>query len=206
MLILTCTGVSFAHGSNDGQKGMGLIMLILVGTVPTAYALNRAMPDEPDDAVRRDSRSCAARSSKPRPPATTSPGDPRPALSDYVRTSARSRRDTCRRWPPSSAASASRSRSTARWPRCRPMPSPTSRNDMYLASEAIRFLMKDAESDLDADDACNLDGFKELDRRGDQVHSDSGSRWRSRSRSAWARWSAGSASSSRSARRSARRI
>jgi PiT family inorganic phosphate transporter len=41
--MLTCTGVSFAHGSNDGQKGMGLIMLILVGTVPTAYALNRAL-------------------------------------------------------------------------------------------------------------------------------------------------------------------
>src|SRR6516165_5765962 len=36
LLILTCTGVSFAHGSNDGQKGMGLIMLILIGTVPTA--------------------------------------------------------------------------------------------------------------------------------------------------------------------------
>src|SRR5258706_15346728 len=40
VLILTCTSVSFAHGSNDGQKGMGLIMLILIGTVPTAYALN----------------------------------------------------------------------------------------------------------------------------------------------------------------------
>lgn len=44
LLIFTCTGVSFAHGSNDGQKGMGLIMLILIGTVPTAYALNRAVP------------------------------------------------------------------------------------------------------------------------------------------------------------------
>src|SRR5271169_273469 len=44
LLILTCTGVSFAHGSNDGQKGMGLIMLILIGTVPTAYALNHAIP------------------------------------------------------------------------------------------------------------------------------------------------------------------
>ena len=43
LLILTCTGVSFAHGSNDGQKGMGLIMLILVGTVPTAYALNHTV-------------------------------------------------------------------------------------------------------------------------------------------------------------------
>ena len=44
LLILTCTGVSFAHGGNDGQKGMGLIMLILIGAAPTAYALNRAMP------------------------------------------------------------------------------------------------------------------------------------------------------------------
>ncbi|MGO9594578.1 MAG: inorganic phosphate transporter [Steroidobacteraceae bacterium] len=40
LLVLTCTGVSFAHGSNDGQKGMGLIVLILVGIVPTAFALN----------------------------------------------------------------------------------------------------------------------------------------------------------------------
>ena len=45
LLILTCTSVSFAHGSNDGQKGMGLIMLILIGTVPTAYALNRAVDE-----------------------------------------------------------------------------------------------------------------------------------------------------------------
>ncbi len=45
ILILTCTSVSFAHGGNDGQKGMGLIMLILIGVAPTAYALNRAMPE-----------------------------------------------------------------------------------------------------------------------------------------------------------------
>ena len=45
MLILTFTGVSFFHGGNDGQKGMGLIMLILIGAAPTAYALNRAIPE-----------------------------------------------------------------------------------------------------------------------------------------------------------------
>ncbi len=45
LLIATCTGVSFFHGSNDGQKGMGLIMLILIGAAPTAYALNRALPE-----------------------------------------------------------------------------------------------------------------------------------------------------------------
>lgn len=43
ILILTCTSVSFAHGGNDGQKGMGLIMLILIGVAPTAFALNRTM-------------------------------------------------------------------------------------------------------------------------------------------------------------------
>src|SRR5262249_54831400 len=45
LVVLACPGVSFAHGPNDGQKGMGVIMLILIGTVPTAYALNRALPD-----------------------------------------------------------------------------------------------------------------------------------------------------------------
>jgi inorganic phosphate transporter, PiT family len=43
LLILTCTGVSFGHGSNDGQKGMGLIMLILIGVLPTVYALNLSL-------------------------------------------------------------------------------------------------------------------------------------------------------------------
>jgi PiT family inorganic phosphate transporter len=42
LLIATCTGVSFAHGSNDGQKGMGLIVLILVGVVPATFSLNMA--------------------------------------------------------------------------------------------------------------------------------------------------------------------
>jgi PiT family inorganic phosphate transporter len=47
ILILTCTGVSFAHGSNDGQKGVGLIMLILIGLVPLHFALN--MDQSPQD-------------------------------------------------------------------------------------------------------------------------------------------------------------
>jgi len=41
LLVLTCTGVSFGHGSNDGQKGMGLIMLILIGILPTTYAVDQ---------------------------------------------------------------------------------------------------------------------------------------------------------------------
>src|ERR1700723_2863140 len=46
LLILTCTGVSFFHGSNDGQKGMGLMVLILVGCVPAAFALDMSTSPE----------------------------------------------------------------------------------------------------------------------------------------------------------------
>jgi phosphate/sulfate permease len=40
VLILTCGGVSFSHGSNDGQKGMGLLLLVLIGFLPIHYAVN----------------------------------------------------------------------------------------------------------------------------------------------------------------------
>lgn len=40
ILVLTCTSVSFTHGSNDGQKGVGLVMIILIGLIPTHFALN----------------------------------------------------------------------------------------------------------------------------------------------------------------------
>jgi PiT family inorganic phosphate transporter len=41
ILIFTCTSVSYYHGSNDGQKGIGLVMLILIGIVPSFFALNK---------------------------------------------------------------------------------------------------------------------------------------------------------------------
>ncbi|NOS93549.1 MAG: inorganic phosphate transporter [Cyclobacteriaceae bacterium] len=40
ILFLTCTLVSFFHGSNDGQKGVGLVMLVLIGIVPAYFAIN----------------------------------------------------------------------------------------------------------------------------------------------------------------------
>lgn len=55
LLVFTCTAVSFAHGGNDGQKGMGLIMLILIGIAPTAYALNRTVPESATPAFVRTS-------------------------------------------------------------------------------------------------------------------------------------------------------
>lgn len=52
VLIATCTGVSFAHGSNDGQKGVGLIMLILIGILPVGYAVNGGAKPEKIAAAR----------------------------------------------------------------------------------------------------------------------------------------------------------
>ncbi len=45
ILILTCTLVSFFHGSNDGQKGVGLFMLILIAFLPARFAINHTIPD-----------------------------------------------------------------------------------------------------------------------------------------------------------------
>jgi PiT family inorganic phosphate transporter len=42
ILVFTCTAVSFAHGTNDGQKSIGMIMLAIIGLFPASYALNPA--------------------------------------------------------------------------------------------------------------------------------------------------------------------
>src|SRR5271165_6907540 len=56
LLVLTCTGVSFGHGSNDGQKGMGLIMLILIGIVPTTFAVDQTTTADSITALSKDAQ------------------------------------------------------------------------------------------------------------------------------------------------------
>ena len=85
LLVLTCTGVSFFHGSNDGQKGMGLIMLILIGTVPTAYALNHAVTyQQSQDFIAVSQQAADALDHYVTPGAVI--GDARDDLTDYIRT------------------------------------------------------------------------------------------------------------------------
>src|SRR6201995_236422 len=83
LLILTCTGVSFFHGGNDGQKGMGLIMLILIGTVPTAYALNRTMHEA--DVNTFMAASAQAQTALTHYASGAAPADPRAAAVQLVR-------------------------------------------------------------------------------------------------------------------------
>src|ERR1700674_5851652 len=84
LLILTCSGVSFFHGGNDGQKGMGLIMLILIGTVPTAYALNRTMHEA--DVNTFMAASAQAQTALSHYAVGATPADPRAAAVDLVRS------------------------------------------------------------------------------------------------------------------------
>ena len=70
ILIVTCTGVSFAHGSNDGQKGMGLIMLVLIGLAPAAFALHLPASQDQLQAIVAASQKAApilARAAAPGP-------------------------------------------------------------------------------------------------------------------------------------------
>jgi PiT family inorganic phosphate transporter len=85
LLVITCTLVSFFHGSNDGQKGMGLIMLILIGTVPTAYALNHAVSaHDIQDFIAASERAVSIIDAHSDKNATV--GDPANELTDYLKT------------------------------------------------------------------------------------------------------------------------
>jgi PiT family inorganic phosphate transporter len=89
LLIFTCTGVSFAHGSNDGQKGMGLIMLILIGIVPGVYALDLGI-EEPAVAqlVATSKASVAILDKLPgaRPAQAPTEKEAQATLSEYLRS------------------------------------------------------------------------------------------------------------------------
>ncbi|WP_420133227.1 inorganic phosphate transporter [Rhodopseudomonas sp.] len=158
LLILTCTGVSFAHGSNDGQKGMGLIMLILIGTVPTAYALNRALPDSQIAQFERTS-SAASAVIAAKGAGHAILGNPRPAVTQYVAEHKISEGT----YPSLAVLVKDIGEQVQRYGSLSKVPAEAvgnTRNDMYLASEAIRFLMKDKENDLGKDEIATLNAYK----------------------------------------------
>jgi PiT family inorganic phosphate transporter len=150
LLVLTCTGVSFAHGSNDGQKGMGLIMLILIGVVPTAYALNRAIPD-------RDMQPFVATSTQAvialdHVSGGRTVADPRLTIGAYLRT----RTSTPDVAPALSAVARDIQTQVQQYGSLRKLPADTVqnvRNDMYLVAESLRRLSKDSSVKIDKADA-----------------------------------------------------
>ena len=157
ILILTCTGVSFVHGSNDGQKGMGLIMLILVGTLPMAYSLNRALPIAHSTDFVIAAHTTQEMLSKNAP--TLSADNPVQILSDYVRTK-EVKTDLI---PALATVIGSLGEQLKLHGSVSNAPARTVnslRNDMFLASETIRLMEKDSAVKLDSDSKAKLKALK----------------------------------------------
>lgn len=158
ILVLTCTLVSFFHGSNVGQKGMGLIMLILIGTVPTAYALNRALP-ESQVAKFYQTSEAASKVIAAKGAGHSIIGDPRPAVTRYVAE----HHITEGTFPSLAVLVKDVGEQVQKYGSLNKVPAEVvgnTRNDMYLTSEAIRFLTKDKESELTKEDIAALDAYK----------------------------------------------
>jgi PiT family inorganic phosphate transporter len=158
LLVLTCTGVSFAHGSNDGQKGMGLIMLILVGTVPTAYALNHAVTaKQSEDFIAVSQQTAATLNHYVSADAVI--GDPREEVTDYIRTKS---------FTPNTMLALQQlvtgiGNEMALFKELRDVPPDrvrNFRNDMYVASETIRLMKKSGQPQISAADDAVLTNYK----------------------------------------------
>jgi PiT family inorganic phosphate transporter len=160
LLIFTCTGVSFAHGSNDGQKGMGLIMLILIGTVPTAYALNHALPNSYTGEFAKAS-AAVSQVVEAKAAGYNIIGDPRPVVTAYI-----SRHEiTGGTFPALSLLIKDISRQITTFGSINKVPYDqvgNTRNDIYLTSEALRLLTKDKAAELSAADVKVLNSYKSV--------------------------------------------
>jgi PiT family inorganic phosphate transporter len=158
LLILTCTGVSFFHGSNDGQKGMGLIMLILIGTVPTTYALNHAVTAQQSQDFIAVSQQTAAALDK-YVQSSASIGDPREDVTEYIRT---------KEFKPGTMLALREmingvGTELAIFKELSKVPNDkvrNYRNDMYLVSEAIRLMLKSGTPKLSDADIAVLKNYK----------------------------------------------
>ena len=143
LLILTCTGVSFAHGGNDGQKGMGLIMLILIGAAPTAYALNRAMPANDTPAFITSAASAGkVFQAHAGSGAAPSPTLARTIVGDALRDKTLNRPEVFASLSVLSSDIVTNLKNYGAISHVPAAATPNLRNEMYLAGDAIRLLPK----------------------------------------------------------------
>jgi PiT family inorganic phosphate transporter len=158
LLVLTCTGVSFAHGSNDGQKGMGLIMLILIGTVPTAYAVNHAMTaQQTQDFVAVSTQTAETMGHYVSPAAVV--GDSREEVTDYIRT---------KNFTPNTMLAMRElvngiGTEMALYKDLKAVPQDkvrNFRNDMYVVSEGLRLMQKSGKPQFSTADAAVIKNYK----------------------------------------------
>ncbi len=159
LLLLTCSGVSFSHGSNDGQKGMGLIMLILIGTMPTAYALNHAVSaHDIQDFIAASEQAGHILDRHVDPQGILGP-DARAEVTDYIRT---------QQLQPDTVLALRElvedlNHEVALYKAFKSVPAQDQtnvRNDMYVASEAIRLMQKSGKPAFTAAENDALSNYK----------------------------------------------
>jgi len=159
LMIGTCTGVSFFHGSNDGQKGMGLIMLILIGTVPTAYALNHAVSPAQVQSYISASENAGQILERHVEPTAVLTADARRTVTDYIRT---------KQLQPNTILALRRlvddtTREIGHYKQYKSVPPQEQanvRNNMYVASEALRLMIKDNNPAFTPDERHALETYK----------------------------------------------
>ena len=160
LLVLTCTGVSFAHGSNDGQKGMGLIMLILIGIVPTAYALNRAVPASYEAQFHSSTVAAEGVFGAHNPtPAPITVEAARAEVTHYIAV----HQFTPATLGAMAALSGDIDKQVAGYGSLAKVPAAVTRNirnDMYLTSSALKRLGKEKSLGLNPAEAASLDAYK----------------------------------------------
>ncbi len=167
LLIFTCTAVSFAHGGNDGQKGMGLIMLILIGCAPTAYALNRTLPESAMPAFVRSAQVASAAYAAHGAGGTSSIDRAREAVVAGVRAKAVDKPEVYTGLAVLSRDIGDRIGNYGALSRVPAAAVPNLRNDMYLVLDTTRMITKSegARSRFTATEIESLDGYaKELER------------------------------------------
>jgi PiT family inorganic phosphate transporter len=159
LLILTCTGVSFGHGSNDGQKGMGLIMLILIGTVPTAYALNHAVTEQDVQKFIAASQQAGTILDRHVDKTGILGADARTEVTDYIRS---------KQLQPDTVLALRElvedlNHEVALYKEFKAVPpnqQTNVRNDMYVASEAIRLMEKSHNPAFTPEETTALTAYK----------------------------------------------
>jgi inorganic phosphate transporter, PiT family len=158
LLVLTCTGVSFFHGSNDGQKGMGLIMLILIGTVPTAYAVNHAVTyQQTQDFAAVSTQTAGVLDHYIQPTAVI--GDAREEVTDYIRT---------KQFTPNTMLALRTlvngiGTELSQYQVLKNVPQDkvrNFRNDMYVVAEALRLMQKTKNPAFSAQDQAVITNYK----------------------------------------------
>jgi PiT family inorganic phosphate transporter len=159
LLVLTCSGVSFFHGSNDGQKGMGLMMLILIGTMPTAYALNHAVTANDIQQFIAASEQVGHILDRHADQNASRVSDARAEVTSYIRT---------RQLQPDTVPALRKliedlNHEIAPYKELKAVPASRQtsvRNDMYLAGEAINLMQKNHSLAFTAEEIKGLSNYK----------------------------------------------